>query len=680
MALSPTTIRTVKYNGKAGIDDTTTTDGAYSIIIALRADFDQVRVTFRNYISTEPAYEFLIAATEENNFTDTTKRAMPIISGVVNNDIDSGTFGWKTGKFDGGTLTKKAMSGTGASRNEELLTSDFIDITSIAAIDGDSHFYLLIRIVPDSFGATEGFTIGNGVADDDARIPDQFNLGHVQTSFFRLGETITPGTGVGETLEVNNNIVPISIEYRSSVTGLTLQYVGDSRSDNFGRTVDKINDWPTQAASIVSKPSFPIDSMATGLSGGTPQDYFDVARKYSDLRSPNSMFYSYCGPNGIDNTSTLIQIQAHFDNALSNLDNQVADKDANGYALVVNTMTPDLIDLDTAAKDDIRTTANALVIANAAAKGYTINDLDALVTDGANPANWDVRVPAITSDDLHPNEFCINEIWAPQAASILGSVVREEFMTTPYQANATRFSTGNNLDALAGASLTDGKQGTFLVWVNIDSVGPIGQVMDNSGSRVEVFVSGVGDLVIRARDSGNQKILDATITGLTAGVWEQCIFSWDLAAGTILGRLNGVSNITIGTNLDFNINYARNNYTAGIETGGGNQIIGCLADMGLATDFTDTDNPLVLATLYDIVNDVPEDPTLSGINWRILMDQPAATVEENPNGSLGNFTRNETTGLVACATAPPSLAVGGFSLTGPLTFDLTSPLTFDLTG
>lgn len=290
-----------------------------------------------------------------------------------------------------------------------ILSTDVIPCFSVPRADGGSGRLLMIRACSTDAAANK-FTFGPSNAA--MRTPTAANRGFIyQTWFGNNSSAVTSPSGFTPTALDANGTPILAIEVFTHAQGSTLLFVGDSLTANDGLVADATSSWGLRAAMDLSTEQNPVGFINCGCSAQTSATYYAAGLQQLNFFKPSAAFFPNWTPNDYSSPASADVVRYRIAGALARL-SQFTDA-----AETLNTVTipwtgfPNKAStgLNTAAKDDIRKSANTLLLASA----QSAADFDGAVTDGASPAGF---VPAYSyGDDVHVNEAAVELIGAGEA-------------------------------------------------------------------------------------------------------------------------------------------------------------------------------------------------------------------------------------------------------------------------
>jgi hypothetical protein len=247
--------------------------------------------------------------------------------------------------------------------------------------------------------------------------------------------------------------------------------------------------------------------------------------------------------------------------------------------------------------------------------------------------------------------------------------MRTDIIATPEILNSTNFD-GSADYFLRGGALTgvsDGKQGTISVWLDVGDSGTARTILDTNLALNRILFSRTlaGRLSLVARSPSATIVInvESATNLLSTDGWTHYLWSWDLANTTVLCYRNDVEDLDTAplTIVDNDVDWTGpTEWGYGANTGGAAKWLGCLSEMWVDTTFIDITKEanrrkFILVSDQDnrvepaFLGDSGQKPTGSAP----IIYFPNAFGSHGTNaGTSGDFTEDAGSSVVACATTP----------------------------
>jgi hypothetical protein len=381
-------------------------------------DFDAVQLVIGQNLTTTPTVKAIVAVTETAAVDTDANRYMPISGGAPFNVLDAAEqVGWRSVTW-GGAAT--ATFGANASRSQfarDFLTSDIIPLSSIPRADGGNGRLLMWRVYASV--DTISFIGVTPLATPDATTHGDMIL---QASYRSAVDATTSLASTPGGITNSSLFMGVVLYSRGKAIGVI--GIGDSITQQDGLVSDKVSSWGQRAAQLLIAQGKNVGWINAGCSGYPSATYLPQGKAQISTYKPHVAVYAAWTPNDISGFTTEAQIRGAIQTMAGRTIDFLAHCRTNGVYPILNTGIPDIQVLNTAAKDNLRK-AFVARIREMANKGLCgLLDMDALISDGASPANIKAAYQVASES---PNFVHINvagtDVVAAELARVLGAVI-----------------------------------------------------------------------------------------------------------------------------------------------------------------------------------------------------------------------------------------------------------------
>lgn len=382
-------------------------------------DFDAVQLVYYHHgASTPTGMQVIVAATETSKTDSVDNLFEPIVGGTKRQAKDSTTeqYGWRSVTW-GGAASPTIVAAAGYT-TPTIAVSDWIPLASVPRAAGEENSLPLIMIrsrVSDA-AAQNYYDLGasalmqTATADNNGRI--------IQTG-------TTPSDGVGTINDTNRpaalgttRYTPFGIRYRARKSGLCVLGIGSSLVQNQLQVTDSFSAWGARGCAKASTPNKPISWWNNGFSSQASSVFNASGLNTASVMKPNVIVYEAFSPNDYA-TPTAGALRYAIQIGLARAQSVVEYCNTNRIACILMTGFPHNNGLSASA-DDVRKLCNTQIKAMAAANAVYVFDVDALVTDGASPA--DFLAAYDNGDGIHINNAG-NEVVGVAFAELLNGIL-----------------------------------------------------------------------------------------------------------------------------------------------------------------------------------------------------------------------------------------------------------------
>jgi lysophospholipase L1-like esterase len=383
---------------------------------AVEAGFDAIRLVYHHHAATTPTLAAIVAATETSK-TDTVDNLFePIANGTKFQQKDSTTspYGWRTVTWAGAST--KTLLADGAQQRPALYASDWIPLQSVPRASGEESTLPLVMVrCYVSNAAAQNFTVG--AANSLMRTSTADNTGRILQSGAYLGDGVGTISDANRPGSLASSHIPFAIQYRTRARGLSVIAIGDSITQGTPGATDAMSSWVLRACALASSSTKPVSAWNCGSASQNGTVFTTAGNDALAVGGVNVVVYSAFTPNDYS-SPTAGQMSYLITQMMGRTQAMIDYCQANRLALVVWTGIPNISGLSAAA-DAVRKSYNDALRAMAStSKTFFLFDADAIVSDGASPANM---VAAYNLDNIHPNNAGIAAI-ASGLAAVLSQI------------------------------------------------------------------------------------------------------------------------------------------------------------------------------------------------------------------------------------------------------------------
>jgi lysophospholipase L1-like esterase len=313
--ISPDGLSNVMTRGLYGSIQAAAASGStftYHSTITLEQGATRFRIWLPNVGSTSSTVALTKIAVSD------TLGADPTVAGSGEVRYTPSTATWVTVTFGGSNSVTlpPAFSTTANTREPSWTPSDWIDLATVARIDGGTLPVFMVRSLVNS---GQDYNTGQYPISEWQKAVSTINNGRVWTGYRYTGDGVTTPANFVYTTNLGASIGPfhMRVEYAGQRPGITIAISGDSIADGAvnGSVGNYGNGWSWQLVSLLraARPTLPIEILPVSFSGTNSASF--LARLQRFVASGvhyDAVIHSPCSPNDGTPTQAVIDAQARI--------------------------------------------------------------------------------------------------------------------------------------------------------------------------------------------------------------------------------------------------------------------------------------------------------------------------------------------------------------------------------